>query len=195
MARDISLIPGVGGAARVSPSWVFALAVIGFVCTAALLGGSWFLLEARIRDTRVAVEALEARRTELLERAKVAEEDLRAYRATAARATALRDLLAQHRVWAPFFQLIESRTLPSVRYESFTADVSGTMALPATAPSVRAASEQIVAWEHAEGVKGVEVSGLASTTDELGVVRSTRFDLRFQVDPTIFSARPNTAER
>lgn len=192
MPRDISLIPGVLRGAAVSPTWIAVTAIIGTVLTVVLLGGTWVLLGAQIAEERAAVDALEARRAELLRRANVAEEDLRAYRATVRRATALRDLLAQHRVWGPFFQLVESRTLPSVRYESITADVSGNVTLPATAPNVRAASEQLVAWQEAAGVKGLEVTGLASTTDELGVIRSTRFDLRFQVDPGVFSTRPST---
>lgn len=190
MPRDISLIPGTLRGAAVSSIWISVTAIIGIVLTVALLGGTWFVLESQITEDRAVVEALEARRAELLRRANVAEEDLRAYRATMRRAIALRDLLAQHRVWGPFFQLIESRTLPSVRYESITADVSGNVALPASAPNVRAASEQLVAWQRATSVKGMEVTGLASTTDELGVVRSTRFDLRFQVDPSAFQA-PN----
>lgn len=188
MPRDISLIPGALRGAAVSSIWISVTAIIGIVLTVALLGGTWFVLESQITEDRAAVDALEARRAELLLKANVAEEDLRSYRATVRRATALRDLLAQHRVWGPFFQLVESRTLPSVRYESITADVSGNVTLPATAPNVRAASEQLVAWQDAAGVKGIEVTGLASTTDELGVVRSTRFDLRFQVEPNIFSA-------
>lgn len=167
--------------------WIAATAIIGTVLTVVLLGGTWALLGSQISEERAVVDALESRRAELLRRANVAEEDLRAYRATVRRATALRDLLAQHRVWGPFFQLVESRTLSSVRYESITADVSGNVTLPATAPNVRAASEQLVAWQDAAGVKGIEVTGLASTTDELGVVRSTRFDLRFQVEPSTFS--------
>ncbi len=188
MPRNISLIPGALGGDVVAPAWVPTLAVIGAVFTMLLLGGTWFFLESRIANERATVDALEARRTELLKQANVAEEDLRAYRSTVRRATALRELLAQHRVWGPFFQLIEARTLPSVRYESITADVSGSVTLPATAPSVRAASEQLVAWQQANGIRGIEMSGLASTTDELGVIRSTRFDLRFQADPSHFSA-------
>lgn len=190
MPRDISLIPGVLRGAAVSPMWISATAIVGTVLMVVLLGGTWVLLGSQIAEERAAVDALEARRAELLRRANVAEEDLRAYRATVRRATVLRDLLAQHRVWGPFFQLVESRTLPSVRYESITADVSGNVTLPATAPNVRAASEQLVAWQDAADVKGIEVTGLASTTDELGVVRSTRFDLRFQVEPSAFQA-PN----
>ncbi len=190
MPRAPSLIPGDTGATAVAAWVVPTLAIVGAVCTAVLLGGTWAFLDSRIATEQAAVGALEARRAELMAQANVAEEDLRAYRATVRRATALRDLIAQHRAWAPFFQLIESRTLPSVRYESITADVSGNVTLPATAPSVRAAAEQLVAWQQASGVKGIELSGLASTTDELGVVRSTRFDLRFQADPSVFSVVP-----
>lgn len=187
MPRNISLIPGALGGDAVAPAWVPTLAIVGMVLTVSLLVGTWFVLGSRIAEEQAAVAVLEARRTELLKRANVAEEDLRAYRSTVRRATALRDLLAQHRVWGPFFQLIEARTLPSVRYESVTADVSGNVTLPATAPNVRAAAEQLVAWQQANGIKGIEMSGLSSTTDELGVVRSTRFDLRFQVDPAVFT--------
>jgi hypothetical protein len=191
MPRDISLIPGALGGDAVAPAWVPTLAVVGAVLTALLIGGTWFSLASRITEERVGVDALEARRTELLKQANVAEGDLAAYRATVRRATALRDLLAQHLSWGPFFQLIEARTLPSVRYESLTADVTGNVMLPATAPDVRAAAEQLVAWQQANGVRGIEMSGLASTTDELGVVRSTRFDLRFQADPSVFSPATN----
>jgi hypothetical protein len=185
--RGITLIPGTLGGDAVARAWLPTLAIVGVVFTALLIGGTWFFLGSRIAGEQAVVSALETRRAALLEQANVAEEDLRAYRATVRRATALRDLLAQHRVWGPFFQLIEARTLPSVRYESVTADVSGNTTLPATAPSVRAAAEQLVAWQQANGVRGIEMSGLSSTTDELGVIRSTRFDLRFQVDPSVFT--------
>ena len=188
MSRDISLIPSSLRGAEVSGVGVSLIAVSGVLLAVLLIAVPWFLVESHLRDQRSVVTALEARHADARARAAIAERDLQTYRSTVRRATALRELLAQHRSWAPFFRLIESRTLPSVRYQSFTADVGGSVAMPATAPSVRAAAEQVVAWQESPGVSHVEVSGLSSTADALGVVRGTRFDLRLQVDPIHFSA-------
>lgn len=190
MSRDISFIPGTLRGAEVPAGWALVFAIGGVVLAGLLIGGSWFRVESALRDQRASVAALEARHADARARAAIAEQDLQAYRSTARRATALRELLAHHRSWEPFFRLVEARTLPSVRYQSVTADVGGSVAMPATAPSVRAAAEQVVAWEETPGVTGVEISGFSSTADALGVVRGTRFDLRLQFDPSTFSATP-----
>ncbi|MDP3771544.1 MAG: hypothetical protein Q8R16_04540 [bacterium] len=188
MSRDISLIPSGLRGAEVPTAGALIIAIGGVVLALLLIGVPWFLVTPHLRDRQAFVIALEARHADARARAAIAEQDLQSYRSTARRATALRELLAQHRSWAPFFRLVESRTLPSVRYQGFTADVGGNITMPATAPSVRAAAEQVVAWQEAPGVSGVEISGFSSTADELGVVRGTRFDLRFQVPPSAFSA-------
>lgn|GEM_PF-6363702 len=186
--RGITLMPGALRNAAAASAWIPGTAVAGIVLALLLIGVPWFMLEQRIPEARATVDALEARKRDAAARAATAEQDLVSYRRTIARAGALRELLAVHRSWAPFFQLFESRTLPSVRYDGLTVDVTGSVMLPVTAPSVRAAAEQIRAWQEAAGVSNVEVSGIASSTDELGVVRGARFDVQFQVDPNTFTS-------
>lgn len=188
--RGITLIPGGLRGADVAPAWIPGIAIAGIVLACLMIGVPFFVLESTITAERTTVETLEARHGDAMRRAAIAEKDLESYRRTMARAGALRELLDQHQSWAPFFQLLESQTLPSVQYESVTADVSGSVMLPVMAPSVRAAAEQAAAWQRAAGVSGAEISGIASTTDALGVIRGTRFDLRFRINPEIFTAAP-----
>ncbi|MDO8599179.1 MAG: hypothetical protein Q7S02_03655 [bacterium] len=186
--RGITLIPDDLRSAVVAGAWVPGIAIAGILFAVLLIAVPWFVLEARTDETRSVVEALETRHENARKRAAIAEQDLASYRRTIARAGVLRELLAQHRSWSAFFALIEAGTLPTVRYDGVTADVAGSVILPASAPSIRAAAEQIKAWQEAAEVSDVEMSGISSSTDALGVIRGARFDVQFLVDPHVFVA-------
>ncbi len=189
--RGITLIPSDLRAAEVSAAWVPGIAVAGILLAVLLIAVPWFVLEARTAETRSAVEMLEDRHEQARKRAAIAEQDLASYRRTIARAGVLRELLAQHRSWSAFFALLEAGTLPSVQYDGVTADVTGSVILPVSAPSIRAAAEQMKAWQEATDVSNVEMSGISNSTDALGVIRGARFDVQFVVDPHVF-ASPST---
>jgi hypothetical protein len=167
--------------------------IVGCVVAVAITAVVWGVLQQRIAAEQQAVDGAEREHTALRARIGVTETDLHAFAATVRRAVTVSALLTSHRVWTPFFATLEARTLPGVTYESMAADAMGSVTLSASAPDVRTAAEQLVAWRAGSGVQAVEVSGLTTVADELGVVRGVRFDLRMTFDPHQFTVQPDPA--
>ncbi|MBI2482625.1 hypothetical protein HYV74_00425 [Candidatus Uhrbacteria bacterium] len=183
----ITLIPEeLRATATAPPWWPMWVGGIATALAVLLIGGTWFTLSRLIAREWEVVGALETRRDGLRKQLAESERALEPLRATARRATAVTKLLPSHRRWGPVFALIESRTLPGVRYEGLTADVNGTVSMPTVAPSIRAAAEQMVAWKATPKVTETTASGVLSDVDDLGVVRGVKFDLRLRLDPELF---------
>lgn len=164
------------------------------IASAALVAVGWVVLwymGARAADV---VTAADVDRSALIARAAAVLPDAKALATLGARAAATRVILARHRAWGPFFRLLESRTLPDVAYVNVNADAAGMVTVSATAPSIRTAMEQVVAWRAAELVRAVDLASIASTVDDLGVTRGVRFDLKITLAPDAFAvSSPSTS--
>lgn len=188
----ITLIPGEFRTA-VALGWERFVALVGIVLSLAVIGSAWAFLRVRVATEERAAGGAEAQVQALVERLETTREELRTSEALLRRATIATSLLSEHTTWTSFFRLLEERTLPAVTYENLTADMNGSIVLPASAPDIRSAAEQVVAWRSASGVRAVESSGITVIVDEVGVSRGARFDLRLTVDPTMFRPAPSRA--
>ncbi|MDO8425050.1 MAG: hypothetical protein Q7T01_00845 [bacterium] len=185
--RAVSLIPSEFKKKPVSAKWPQLVAIVGVALSIPLIAVPWAILSNRIVDAREETRAVEARRTDVLSRIAAMEREVESYRVTAKRAVVLQSIVAQHGTWGPFFDLLEARSLPGMRYEQLTVDANGTVTLPTVAPNLRVAAAQLVAWQEEPRVQDLGLSGFSSVIDELGITRGIRFDLRMRVDPALFT--------
>ncbi len=120
------------------------------------------------------------------------------------KADILEDLLAQHPYWTNFFNWIERRTLSTVTWASFSADLSGSYSLSGEASTFADISWQVRSFLDDQIVKDVNVSSgsggliegsreVPGLLDEEGEpVRETylesnvTFSLNLQIDPALF---------
>ena len=94
---------------------------------------------------------------------------------------AVRSLFANHTYFSSFFNLVSSSTYPKIIYRSLRADAAkNSVQFQGTAQSYTALAKQIVALRALSFIKGVEVSGIAFSTEGL------QFSLNIEVKPDIF---------
>ncbi|MDO8462864.1 MAG: hypothetical protein Q7S96_01130 [bacterium] len=190
--RSISLIPSELKKKPVSPTWPRLIAVVGIALTIPLVGIPWAMLSSRVTREQEETRVVEARRSDVLSRIAAMERAVESYRVTADRAIALQAIVEQHGTWKPFFDLLEARTLPGMRYDQLSVDANGTITLPTIAPNLRVAAAQLVAWQEEPRVEDLGISGFSSVIDELGITRGIRFDLRLRVRPDLFTMFDDT---
>jgi hypothetical protein len=112
------------------------------------------------------------------------------------KSAAFSELLANHVYWTNFFSWLEKNTLSSVRYGSFSGDLSGNYSLSATAQSFADASWQVKAFLNSPLVEKVEVSSVASSkkVDESNISAAGQsaglvsFGLTFKIKPEVFKS-------
>ena len=159
----------------------------------AAVGGMWWVLDRAVAEERAAVAAAAKERSDVDARITRAQEVIAPYASTARRAPAAAELLARHVMWTRAFALLEAKTLPSIAYQNLAADTTGAVTVAVFAPDIRTAAEQISVLQATPGISRVDVGGMASTLDEIGVIIGVRFDLRFAIDPATFHRLPTTA--
>lgn len=109
------------------------------------------------------------------------------------KSSAFSDLLKNHIYWTRFFSWIEANTLNTVKYGSFSGDLSGVYSLSATAPSFAEVSWQTKVLADNPNVKSVKVDSVASKKElpkegeELDEASSgVSFSLELEISPNIF---------
>ena len=109
------------------------------------------------------------------------------------KSTAFSELLKNHIYWTRFFSWLESNTLNTVKYGSFSGDLSGAYSLNATAPSFAEVSWQTKVLNDNSYVNSVKVDSVASEKqlpedgEELNVTAAdVSFNLELEVNPNIF---------
>lgn len=170
----------------------WSIALIGVAI--AVIGGSWAVLSRQIVAERIVVQKIEADQAALRDRVADVQATLQSYDATIRRARAARALLAQHQRWSTFFRTLEGRTLLRTTYQSLAVDVAGSVMLAATAPDVRSAMEQLVAYTGVPDIRQSESTSITNVVDEVGVIRGVQFDVRLEMDPAVFSRTDNVPE-
>ncbi|MFH1098790.1 MAG: hypothetical protein V1723_02640 [Candidatus Uhrbacteria bacterium] len=187
-AGGITFLPGSAHERSIFRRREIQMLIGALIVTFVVVVGAAIAMRLAVVQTGENFAAVARERVQLERQAAEYSVSLDAYRVLARRATAVQDILEQHRAWRPFFRLMEKRTMPDVRYESLTADASGSVAVSVVAPDLRTAAAQVVAWQQSDGVSNVEIGPMSTTVDALGVVRGVRFDLRLRVVPENFSA-------
>ncbi|HKL17233.1 MAG TPA: hypothetical protein VJ900_02655 [Patescibacteria group bacterium] len=81
------------------------------------------------------------------------------------------DILDSHIYWTKFFALLEKNTIPNVFFGDFSARVSGSINLQATARDLLSLARQLVAFRQADNfAKEVRLSGIRKSPEGVGGV-------------------------
>ena len=129
------------------------------------------------------IEALERRGKVVIEEVSEKASELDEMEKFDRQARAVEASLKTHITWLYFFEIIESRTKPNVKYLSFIGDAdSGIISLSAIGRSYRDVAEQIVALREHPQVKKVATSGASALINELGEVTGVTFSMVITMD-------------
>jgi len=96
-------------------------------------------------------------------------------------------VLDKHVRWTRFFNLLESKTMPTVSYLSLSGDSElGTVTLDALAKSYRDVAEQIVIFRNEPSIMDVRTTSAAAKINEAGEVVGVAFNVVLKVDPSFW---------
>lgn len=105
------------------------------------------------------------------------------------KSVAFTNLLNDHLYWSNFFNWLEKNTLSSVKYGSFSGDLSGLYTLGAAAPSFADVSWQVKSFLNDPATRKVEVTAASASAGKgqnKGQAGTVNFDLTLQVKQEIF---------
>lgn len=114
---------------------------------------------------------------------KDAETALAAAKAWNAQLNSSKETLDKHLRWTALIGLIEARTLPTVKYTSFSGNADGSVTLEAVAASYMDAAQQIVVWRSEPLVTEVRTSGAAARVGAQGDIQGVTFTLSMKFNP------------
>jgi hypothetical protein len=103
---------------------------------------------------------------------------------------AARETLDKHLRWTNLFAYIELRTLPTVKYQSFSGNADGVVNLDATGRSYRDVAQQIVALRADPLISEVRSSSAAARVSADGEIEGVSFTLSIQFKPEIWKQAP-----
>lgn len=165
--------------------------IFALVIEVLVIGGAYVYVVQLSEQQETAFEGLQ-RRSQVV--AAVIDEKREAAKDMAnfdTQARAVEASLKTHPTWTSFFDIIESRTKPNVKYQNFVGDSdSGIVSLSATGKTFRDVAEQIVALREHPQVRSVQTNSAAARTNELGEVVGVTFSMIVTMD--LDAWRPGT---
>lgn len=187
----VSLIPPEDGAGVIDLRKRVLMLIFAIVIEVLVIGGAYVYVVQISAQQETAFEGLQ-RRSQVV--AAVIDEKREAAKDMAdfdTRARAVEALLKTHTTWIPFFDIIESRTKPNVKYQNFVGDSdSGIVSLSATGKTFRDVAEQIVAFREHPQVISVQTNSAAARTNGLGEVVGVTFSMIVTMDLDAWRSEP-----
>jgi Tfp pilus assembly protein PilN len=159
-----------------------------------LLGVAYFFV-LKYADQRTARKAVaEQRMTAAAAEIKTAEAALGAARSWNDQLAAAKETLDKHVRWTSLLAFLETRTLPSVKYHSFSGNIDGTVNLDAVGLSYRDVAQQIVALRADPLILEVRTSSAAARVSPTGEIEGVSFTLALKFRPEVLRPVPSAAK-
>jgi hypothetical protein len=167
------------------PKRQFTFFVMLSVFLVALVGG-WFALSQLQIMANKGLTNVHGQLTELESQIAEKQNTWSLFTTLEPRLRALGTLLDAHVSPTSLLQRIEQITLPSVSYDSFTMTQDLRVSLSVSADSFEDAARQVVAFQKADFVKSVAVSGYSADYEADGSFqpKNVRFQITLQLSPT-----------
>lgn len=191
----VSLIPSEEGAGVIDLRKRILMLIFALVIEVLLIGGAYVYVVQLSEQQEMVFEGLQ-RRSQVVavsidERREAAKDMANFDR----QARAVEASLKTHLTWSSFFEIIESRTKPNVKYQDFVGDAdSGVISLSAIGKTFRDVAEQIVALRDHPQVRSVQTTSAAARIDEFGEILGVTFSMIVTMDLDAWRNEPLAAQ-
>ncbi len=149
-----------------------------------LMGGGWYLLHGQRVQAQDSKRQADAQLADVKQQILDRQKTWKAFQDLEPRLKALSGLLGTHVSPSNLLESIESRTLPTVSYSSFSVTADGRLQLAVTADSLATAARQVVAFKTSDFIKTIDAGNYTVTYDpKSDIPKAVQFQLNLLLTP------------